>query len=117
MLKITHPNFDKLKNLLLRQQKKVEEDIKNLEKGDPVMDQTVESSEPGTDSWMADVHSRVVALKASLKQMLEKTRYALNKLKKGEYGKCEKCGQYLEWERLEAIPTATLCISCSKKKK
>lgn len=115
MLKLTRPNFEKIKNLLLKQQKKVEDDLKNLSKNDPVMEQVVESSEPGTDSWMADVHSRVVAVRVSLQSMLQRTKIALKKLKDGNYGKCEKCSKHIEGERLEAMPTATLCISCSKK--
>ncbi|SRR5258708_947116 len=116
MLNLTQPNFKKLKALLLRQQKKVESQIKSLEKDDPVMtDQMAESSEPGTDSWMADVHSRAVAVKINLQQMLDRTRKSLIALRKGKYGKCERCGKLIEPSRLDAIPTATLCISCSKK--
>jgi DnaK suppressor protein len=110
--------MDKLKNLLLRQQQKVEEDLKALEHDDPVMENSVaESSEPGTDSWLADTHSRVVAVKQNLVDMLTKTKKALANLSSGKYGKCENCGNPIEMDRLEAMPTATLCISCSKNPK
>lgn len=117
MLNLTRQNFEKFKNLLLRQRKKVEEDLKSLEDDDPVLNDhgLAESSEPGTDSWLADTHSRVVAVKRNLIDILEKTKKALVNLKNGRYGKCERCGRTIEHERLEAIPTATLCISCSKK--
>lgn len=109
--------IEKLKNLLLNQQKKVEEDIKALEDDDPVLkdNASAESSEPGTDSWLADTHSRVVAVKQSLLDLLDKTRKALANLRTGRYGKCENCGMDIEPQRLEAMPTATLCIACSKK--
>lgn len=117
MLNLTRQNFEKFKNMLLRQQKKVEENIKNLEDDDPVLnDQGLpESSEPGTDSWLADTHSRVVAVKKNLLDILEKTKKALFNLRTGKYGRCERCGNKIETERLGAFPTATLCISCSKK--
>lgn len=110
-------NLDKIKDNLLNQQKKVEQDIKSLEEDDPVNlnGALAESSEPGTDSWMADVHSRATAAKESLLDLLNKTKRALNKIKSGKYGKCEKCGKSIESERLEVMPTATLCMSCSKK--
>src|SRR5438309_142407 len=116
MLNPIPPNFKKLKTLLLRQQRKVEAEIKALEKDDPVLsDHQAESSEPGTDSWMADVHSRAVAVKYSLAQILDRTKKSLVALRKGRYGKCESCGKMIEASRLEVMPTATLCISCSKK--
>lgn len=113
MLKIS-----KIKKLLLKQQKDVEEDIKSLEKDDPVISATTElaeSSEPGTDSWLADTHSRLVAVKKNMEDMLKRIKKSLQSLKSGKYGKCENCGNKIEEKRLEAMPTATLCISCSKK--
>lgn len=107
--------LENIKNKLLRQQKKVEDDIKSLEDDDPVMENALaEASEPGTDSWLADTHSRVVAVKQSLIDMLYKTKDALVRIKTGKYGNCENCGKQIEPERLEVMPTATLCIACSK---
>lgn len=40
---------------------------------------------------------------------------ALGKLDDGTYGTCESCGQQIPWERLEAIPTARLCVNCKQK--
>jgi DnaK suppressor protein len=37
---------------------------------------------------------------------------ALARLKRGEYGYCERCGEAISPGRLEAIPHATLCIEC-----
>lgn len=111
-------SLDKIKEKLLKKQQTVEQEIKNLEAEDPVLsDQTPESSEPGTDSWLADVHSRSEAAKLSLEDMLKKTKKALSKLNKGKYGKCEKCGKDIEDSRLELMPEALLCITCSNKTK
>jgi RNA polymerase-binding protein DksA len=35
---------------------------------------------------------------------------ALKRIDDGTYGQCERCGQAIESERLEALPWATLCI-------
>lgn len=110
-------NLNKTKEVLLKKQKKVEEEIKTLDQEDPVLsDQTPESSEPGTDSWLADVHSRSQAAKISLMNMLKNIKKALNKINSGKYGKCEKCGKQIEEARLEVVPDASVCISCSKLK-
>ena len=31
------------------------------------------------------------------------------------FGKCELCGEPILWERLEALPYATLCIACKER--
>lgn len=102
----------------MRQQKEVEEEIKSLEQDDPVNSLGMaESSEPGTDSWVADTHGRVMAVKQSLKNLSDRIKASLMALKTGSYGKCISCGNQIEPERLEAMPTANLCIACSKKVK
>lgn len=107
--------LQKIKQILLRQKKDVEREIEGLEKDDPVNSMMMaESSEPGTDSWVADTHGRVVAVKQNLYDLLTKIKYAISALKSGKYGKCENCGNDIEPARIEAIPTATLCIRCSK---
>ncbi len=35
---------------------------------------------------------------------------ALGRIDDGTYGRCERCGEEIEEERLEALPWATLCI-------
>lgn len=109
--------LDNIKNMLLKQQKTVEEEIKLLDEDDPVNSQApAESSEPGTDSWVADTHTRTVAVKRTLQETLTKIKHALQSVSSGKYGICENCGKKIEQARLDAVPTATLCITCSKNK-
>lgn len=109
-------SFNSIKRILLRQQKEVQEEIKKVVKDDPLLtDSLAESTEPGTESWLADVHGRAMAVRDNLQGLLSATQKALKRIKKGSYGKCEKCGKKIEEARLKAMPTATLCISCSKK--
>ncbi len=46
------------------------------------------------------------------RKLIKKIDEALNKLDTGEYGYCEQCGVEIGIRRLEARPTATLCIDC-----
>ena len=123
MSKLTHQNstssrfsLQSIKNLLLRQKKKVEKEIKTVDSEDPVMESggLAEASESGTESWLADAHSRAVSVKNSLQEILDKTKKALMALSKGKYGKCENCGKVIESERLKAMPAAIFCVDCSK---
>lgn len=116
MLKFPIKTINQIKELLLRQQKEVEKNLKEVEEDDPAKgDGLAESSEPGTDSYIADTHTKIVALEDQLKKTGNSIRKALLKIKNGTYGKCEKCSKQIELGRLMAMPTAQYCLSCSKK--
>lgn len=38
---------------------------------------------------------------------------ALARIDSGDYGYCAKCGEEIAPARLEAVPTAALCVSCA----
>ena len=46
------------------------------------------------------------------RKLIKKIDKTLNNISNGEYGFCEKCGVEIGIKRLEARPTATLCIDC-----
>ncbi len=45
---------------------------------------------------------------------LRKINEALSRIQSGCFGECEDCGDAIELKRLEARPTATLCVSCKE---
>ena len=45
---------------------------------------------------------------------LSEVEAALERMKKGTYGKCSECGQPVGMERLQALPYARRCIGCAK---
>lgn len=116
MLKLPNLNLNSIKLDLLKRKKTVEREIEELANEDPVMVQGVaESSEPGTDSFQADVHARIVAARTNLSLMAQKIQKALNNLARGDYGKCDVCGKSIETPRLLIMPFAHTCLSCSRK--
>jgi len=46
------------------------------------------------------------------RKLIKKINEMLAKIDSGEYGYCENCGVEIGLNRLEARPTATLCIDC-----
>ena len=42
---------------------------------------------------------------------------ALAQLDQGAYGRCERCGQLIDPERLAVLPHTTLCTSCAQKRR
>lgn len=59
--------------------------------------------------------SEFLALADQLRSHHSEVLSALARLDDGTYGKCEGCGQDIPRDRLEAIPTARLCVSCKQK--
>ncbi len=46
------------------------------------------------------------------RRLIKKINEALGRIDEKDYGYCEKCGVEIGLKRLEARPTATLCIDC-----
>lgn len=46
------------------------------------------------------------------RKLIKKIDEALERIENGEYGFCDSCGVEIGLKRLEARPTATLCIDC-----
>jgi len=45
---------------------------------------------------------------------IKKLDEALRRIEEGTFGECDECGEDIEMRRLEARPTATLCVSCKE---
>ena len=59
----------------------------------------------------------LLPIEHSLETRLLEINKALEKIKKGIYGKCEKCKKDIEEARLKFFPEARLCSKCQNNKK
>ncbi|HZD70506.1 MAG TPA: TraR/DksA C4-type zinc finger protein [Actinomycetes bacterium] len=50
----------------------------------------------------------------SLRDALHEVQDALQRMEAGTYGVCQRCGNPIPEERLEALPATRLCISCKR---
>ena len=55
-----------------------------------------------------------LAMERNLEKELKEVNWALERIEKGEYGKCSQCEKEIEPERLKARPIATKCTECTK---
>jgi len=46
---------------------------------------------------------------------LERIGRALRRIEDGDFGTCEECGESIAIARLEADPTASLCVRCAER--
>ena len=79
-----------------------------------------ELSNAGGDQHLADHATEMVdrevdeSLEENAEQIVYEIDRALTKFDDGTYGQCSRCGQRIPAERLDAVPYATLCVSCKQ---
>lgn len=101
----------------------LEEQRDNLRKeiadqgGDPDSDDAAIDVERGfADSAHSTAErARLIAVMKALRSNLRWVDRALKKMDLGTYGTCERCGNPIPEERLEALPWALLCVDCARK--
>lgn len=88
-------------------------------KGEIQRQEVMTQDHPTSGNHMADDASEVfeqtknLAIKEHLEKMLEQVEQAMRRIEKGTYGVCEKCGGLIHPERLQVMPSATLCMRCA----
>ncbi|MFF9035451.1 TraR/DksA family transcriptional regulator [Streptomyces sp. NPDC014892] len=58
--------------------------------------------------------AHVAALMAQAREDLKELDRALERLDRGQYGRCEGCGMTIPPERLEIRPATTTCVRCAE---
>ena len=67
------------------------------------------------DQARADIEQAIrMQLKNRETAHMKKVEEALRRIEDGSYGLCEECDEDIELKRLEARPTATLCVACKE---
>jgi RNA polymerase-binding transcription factor DksA len=66
----------------------------------------------GSDSFE---HDNTMSLLAKEKQLLEEIPQAMQRLDKGDFGRCEVCQQSIPRERLKELPFTRYCVTCARK--
>ena len=62
----------------------------------------------GTVSW-----EMTLARKERVAAEIEELTAAIDRVEQGTYGQCDQCGARIDPERLEVLPTTTLCANCA----
>ena len=108
-------NFNLLRSRLESEQKRLSEQLKQLEASGLSAEERREGSPFGKREEEAaetmELEQRL-ALEKRIKEQLAAVEHALHKFEEGTYGLCESCGQPIDPARLEALPHARRCMSC-----
>ncbi len=77
-----------------------------------MQDETVNHPDPNDRASQETDMSLELRSRDRERKLLGKISESLANLDNGDYGWCEKCGIDIGIQRLEARPTATLCVDC-----
>ncbi len=103
--------------------KKLEGDLlkrkTSLAKEDPFADVTRLNDNASDDTEAAEQfgHAQSATLGAETSSALKRVHAAMKRVDDGTYGKCVKCGEMIDTDRLGIDPTADLCMNCAKNAK
>ena len=107
--------FNLLRSRLESERKRLTEELEQLKSTVRPADERREGSpfgkreEEATESFELE---KRLTLEKRIREQLAEVEHALCKFEDGTYGFCDSCGQPIDPARLEALPQASLCLSC-----
>ena len=110
--------YKKLRSRLESERKHLLEELEQLLANAQPIDERREGSPFGKREEEATETSELekrLALEKRTRDALSAVEHALKKFDQGTYGLCDKCGQHIAPERLDALPQASLCLECKAK--
>src|SRR3989344_1234584 len=119
--------IEELKQKLLEEKALLEKDLSSFAKKDPNMKGDWDTGFPQMGEAQSGSHSsldesadeveefeNLTAQEHSLESRLAEVNRSLERMGKGNYGICQKCGKEISQERLQANPAAEFDIECSE---
>ncbi len=82
---------------------KLEEDVRLT------FDLLKDNPDKSVDELLKHIDARIMGNKS---EEIDDIDAALHKLDDGSYGVCEECGEDIPVKRLDAVPSASYCVSC-----
>jgi len=113
-----------LKGALEKEKAAIEEQLKKIAKKDEKLPGDWDAVFPKYDGGESggaalekaadevEAYSTLLPIEHSLELRLKNIDSALKKIKKGAYGKCEKCQKEIPIDRLKASPESRFCLDC-----
>ncbi len=117
--------IERIKKILLEEKNRIEKELSKIAIPDKNVPGNWQSKFPygsgdsGTSSLErqadeVEEYATRLPLEKNLQTKLTSINAAIDKIEKGDYGKCEKCGKKIPLKRLEIFPEARFCVDCQE---
>lgn len=113
--------LDKFRQTLLQEKTQLERRLTHMEEGaldislqDSISELSMYDNHPADLGSETFERSKDLALRDSTEFQMAKVKDALDKMDRGIYGQCDICGSEISVDRLEAMPSTTMCKKCKQ---
>jgi RNA polymerase-binding transcription factor DksA len=108
----TQKFINQQKKKLEEELQKIQQQLQKLKADDPFSDPDYASDNAAVDTDVReqDYHAINEAQSKELQKRSKEIQMALDKINKGRYGYCQKCGKTIPEARLELVPEAIYCV-------
>ena len=117
--KLAKSTVDRLRKRLVEEHDRLSGMIRDIDEDREEVRLSESSSERSPDPNTAEGGSLAFELEKEFslvynaQDLLSQVATALEKIQDGTYGTCAECGKPIPVARLEALPSATLCVACA----
>ncbi len=102
--------LEHFKELLLAWKRQLQEEVERTVHH--MRDDATNYADPADRATQEEEFALELRTRDRERKLIRKIDQTLEKIRKDDYGYCEQCGVEIGLRRLEARPTATLCIDC-----
>lgn len=106
------------KELLLAERERILKELGRIEESIREASEDQEGYKQSYSNHLADLGTDYIEKEKNFYYANQEGHYlrsleeALERIERGNYGRCEICGSLIPFKRLEAVPNARLCIEC-----
>ena len=113
-MNLSENELQQLKSRLLKLRSELLEAVETGQQAEEVVE--LDQTRVGRLSRMDAMQAQAMSLETGRRrrQHMIEVEVALERIRTGDYGDCLECGEIINPKRLEADPTATLCINCAQ---
>ena len=106
--------LEEIRATLTKQKVEVEKQLEDYHSAVGTSDDKPDQEGFADSAHVAAERSEAISLMEQLEQTSAELTKALERIEQGSYGSCERCGGEIPPERLEVLPTTSLCVSCKQ---
>ena len=107
---MSDPQLEHFREILLAWKRELMEEVDRTV--NHMQDEAANFPDPNDRATQEEEFSLELRTRDRERKLIKKIDEALGRIENQEYGWCESCGVEIGIRRLEARPTATLCIDC-----
>ncbi len=116
--KLTKKDLKHFKEMILAERERILKELGRIEESIKEASDDQEGYKQSYSNHLADLGTDYIEKEKNFYYANQEGNYlrsldeALERIESGDYGKCEICGSLINHKRLEAVPNASLCITC-----